>query len=154
MLSTTNVKVYRHPVFFCLFRAELLFVFRIKVAKVVPAASAPLRHCVCFPLCIGTALRALAVYPRIDCSKRAFTCTCWLVTLYFRELERKFFFRYRYRAAVRAVYQRDRFAPVALSAEYPVTELVVDCLAADFLFFKEFKHFCNCISFIQSVKEF
>ena len=56
----------------------------VKVAEVIPAASAPLRHCICFALCSSTTFRALAVYPGVNCSKRRLSGSCWLVSFYFR----------------------------------------------------------------------
>ena len=151
VLGTTDVKVNRHPVVFSFLWTESIVVFRIKVAQVIPAASPPLRHCVCFALRIFSALRALAVDPGIDGSKRRFTCTCRLIRLNIRELNRKFAFWNCNSSAARAVYQRDWFTPVALAAENPVAELVVYCSLTDFLFFKEFNHLCDGILFVEAV---
>ena len=126
----------------------------VKVAQVVPAASRPLRHCVCLAFGSGTALWTLAVYPRVNSSKRTFACACWLVGLNVRQFKRKLFFWNRNGSAVWTVNKRDWFAPVPLAAKYPVTKLVVYGFLANALLGKPFNHLVDCILLVKTVKEF
>ncbi len=151
MFGSTNVKVNRHPVTFFLWSAEICIVFRVNVAKIIPAASCPLRHCVCFALCVGSAFWTFAVYPAFDSCKGAFACSCRLVSFYCRKFKRKLVFWHWNCSAARAVNERNRFSPVSLAAENPVAQLVIYSLVPDFLFFKEFEHFFNCVFFVESV---
>ena len=53
-----------------------------------------------------------------------------LVVVHHRQRHRELIFRHSHHAALVAVHNRDGFAPVALAAEHPVAELVVDLLLA------------------------
>ena len=53
-----------------------------------------------------------------------------LVVVHHRQRHRQLIFRHSHHTALVAVHNRDGFAPVALAAEHPVAELIVDFLLA------------------------
>ena len=153
VLCSSDVEVYRHPVLFLLRIHKGLVVLRVNVSEIVPAGSAPLRHCVCLALCGRTALGTLAVHPAVDVCERALSCAGGLIALDLGQCERKLVLRDKDRAAMRAVDERDRLSPVSLAAEDPVTELEVDHLVADLALLEESNHLLNGIGLVQSVQE-
>ncbi|SIE09457.1 Uncharacterised protein [Mycobacteroides abscessus subsp. abscessus] len=59
MLGTADININRKPFFQQVGISDRIFVFRIDIAQIIPAASRPLRHCIgltapffaCFRIC-------------------------------------------------------------------------------------------------------
>ena len=140
VLHAAVVPVDRAPVIQSLLGGERLVVVRIHVAQEVPARAGPLRHGVGLTLGGTAALRAGGIDPVGHLAQRALAVIGGLIAVHLRQHERKLILRDRHPAALRAVDQRDRLAPVTLAAEDPVTQLVVDLLLADPLLHDVFLH--------------
>ena len=125
----------------------------ITVTEEVPRRTCPLRHSVGFPSCCRTALRALAVDERFDLCQRAFAVLAGFEILYRRQTQRQLVIGYRHHAALRAVHDGDRFAPVTLTVERPVLHLVLYALFAAALFCQHFQHLRNGIFLVGDAVE-
>ena len=97
-------------------------------AQVVPTRSGPLRHRV------GLALHGLAVTHRLDPvgreRERTLARPAGADLVEHGQLEGQLVRRERLPRPIRMVHDRDRFSPVALAAEKPVPETVVDLARA------------------------
>ncbi|CCY20904.1 uncharacterized protein BN782_00673 [Eubacterium sp. CAG:786] len=129
VLHAAVVPVNGHPVFERFLGGKLLVVVRVAVTQEVPAGTSPLGHCISLALCGATAARAGGVDEALQRGKRAFTGVCGHVAVNFRQLQREFALGERYPAALLAVDNGDRLAPVSLTGEYPVAQLVVHLFA-------------------------
>ena len=130
MLYAADVHINRQ-IFVCLFlwKPVLCHCELIHITQEVPGRTGPLRHG------IGLSLgRAAAVPDTCSLPTQSIAASgdspvpVGSIALYLRQTQRKLLLRNRYVAAVRAVDDRDRLAPVTLTGEYPVTQLVVDSL--------------------------
>ena len=115
VLCSSHIEIHRHPVLLLLFIDEGLVILWIDISQIVPAGTGPLRHCVGFSLCIGSADRALAVDPFIHIGKRALSCAARLILVDLWQCERKLFLWNRDSSAVRAVYKWNRLTPISLA---------------------------------------
>ena len=136
VFRTADVKVNGHPVFFFVLRDERAGIFRIDVPEVIPAATGPLRHRVCFAFAGTAALWTFAIHPVGRFRQRRFGVAGGRVIFHLWQPERQFIFRYRHRAALRTMHNRNRFAPVTLPGEKPITQLIVHRRFAEFFFFE------------------
>ena len=115
MLHTTNIHINR-KIFICLLSGNEFFVIVIVyITKEIPGRTGPLRHRVCLTFCISTADRTLTVHPLVNGSQWRLSCSGRLVGINLRKSQWEFFFRYRHISAVRAVNDRNRLTPVALT---------------------------------------
>ena len=109
---------------------------RIGIAQEVPGGTGPLRHG------IGLALRGAAaagtggVDPVGHCCQRRFAVVGRHVGFHIGKQERQLFFRKRNVTAFFAFHDRDRFAPVTLAAEDPVTQFVIGLGVAEAILFQ------------------
>src|SRR5699024_1961677 len=110
---------------------QFLVIFVIHIAEEVPGRSCPLRHGIGLSLGWGTAAWAGSIYPLVNSRQRRFSCTGRLIGFYFWKGQRKLVFRNRHVSAFWTVDDRNRLAPVTLTGEYPVTELVIYGLSSD-----------------------
>ena len=109
---------------------QLLVVVAVHVAQEIPGGTGPLRHGVGLPLGRSAADRAGGVHPLVDGRQRGLAGTGGLVALHLRQAQGQLVLGNRHAAALGAVDDRDRLAPVALAGEYPVAQLVVHRLVA------------------------
>ena len=133
VLHAAVVPVDRAPVVQRLLGGECFVIVRVHVAQEIPARAGPLRHGIGLALGGAAALRAGGVDPVGHLAQRALAVVGGLIAVHLREHERELILRDRHPAALRAVDERDRLAPVTLAAEDPVTQLVVDLFLADAL---------------------
>ena len=131
VLHAAVIPVYLMPVVECFLGCKRFIVVRIHIAQEVPGGACPLRHGVRFAHGLAAALRARGVDPIGHLRERRFAVIGRLVGINLRQNERQLAFIDRHIAALLAVYNRNRLAPVALACEYPVTELIVDLTVAD-----------------------
>ena len=139
VLHAAVVPIDRHPVFQRFHIREALVIRRIAVAQEIPRGARPLRHRISLTLCSAAALRAFAVDEGIELCQRGFAVCARLEILDRRQSQRQLLIRHRNDAALRAVYQRDRLAPVSLAVECPVLHLVLYALFAAAKLFKYLK---------------
>ena len=118
---------------------------RVTVAKEVPGGTRPLRHGIGLSLCRTAALRASAIDKGIHFRKRRLSVLAGLKVIHIGQAQRELLVRNRYHAAVRAVNQRNRLAPVALAVKRPVLHLELHARVADALLREEFEHARNRI---------
>ena len=154
MFDTTNIQVNRSPFFQSIHASQFVVVVVIYITQEVPAGTCPLRHCVSFTFCRSTTFRTCCVYPFIDVSQRRFTCICRFVRFYFRQQYGQLIFGNSYCTTVFTVNDGNRFAPVSLSGEYPVTQFVVNCLFTPAFFFHNERNFRFCFCYSHAVPFF
>ena len=141
MLYAADIHIYR-KVFICLFSGNKgLTIVAVHIAQEVPGGTGPLRHGIGLSLCSSSADRTGGIDPLVNGSQRRFTGTGRLIALYLRQTQRKLILRNRHAAALWTVDDRNGLAPVSLTGEYPVAQLVVDCLASKALFFDHLRSF-------------
>ena len=154
MLHAAVVPVDGKPIFELILVGEALVVVRVDVAQEVPGRACPLGHGVRLALGGCAALRAGAVDKGIYLCKRALAALAGLEVLDLGELERKLVFGHCYHAAVRAVDNRNRLAPIALAVERPVLHLILNALFAYAALLEEHKHLLYGFLFVvRSVEE-
>jgi len=133
VLGAAEVEVDRQPVAFPVRVPGPLPVARIDEAQVVPARPGPLRHRVALARGRLAGHRIGRVDPVRDRRQRTLAGARRLVGVDLREHERQLVRLEHADGAVRQLQERERFAPVALPAEQPVAQLVVDLALADAL---------------------
>ncbi len=104
---------------------------RVHVAQVIPAGAGPVGHGVGLPFGRSAAFRAGGVDPVGHLGEGAFAVVGGLIALDIREDQGQLALVQRNPAAFVTVNKRDRFAPVALTREDPVAQLVIDLFLAD-----------------------
>ena len=126
VLHAAVVPVDRRPVFERFLGGQRLVVVRVHIAQEVPGGACPLRHGVGLALCRAAAVRTGGVHPVGHVRQRGLAVVGRLVgCLRSAGVSGSSILRQRNIAALLAVYNRDRLAPVALAGEYPVAQLVV-----------------------------
>ena len=130
VLHAAVVPVYRTPVFLSVLADKLVVIVWVHIAQEVPARPCPLRHGVGLALCRASAAGAGGVDPVGHLAQRGLAVVGRLVGFHLRQHQRQLALGQRHPAALRAVDKGDRLAPVALTGEYPVAQLVVDLLFA------------------------
>ena len=151
MFDTTYIQVNRRPFFQHFLASQFFVIVVIYITQEVPGRTCPLRHCVCFSLRRTAAFRASCVYPFVDVSQRRFTCICRFVGFYLRQQYGQLIFRNSYSAAVFAVNDGNRFAPISLSGEYPVTQFIVNGLFAQTFFFHNMRNLFFCFESFHTI---
>ena len=126
VLGAPHVKVHGHPVLF-LFRIPApLVVVGIDVAEVVPAGAGPLGHGVGLP---GADLAGLGIGPLepfLGPGQRRLPILRGLVVLQLRQHHRQLLLGHQAYMAIGIVHQGEGFAPIALTAEKPISQTEVD----------------------------
>ena len=140
MLRASHVQIHRQPLLQQLGVGEARVVVRIDVAQIVPAGTRPLRHRVRLALALPARGRIGDVHPILRLRKRRLARSRRLVVLKLRQGKRKVAFIHKRLRAVFPVNDRERLAPVALTREEPVAELVLRLGLADALGFQPFDH--------------
>ena len=80
------------------------------------------------------------MYERVYLSQRAFAVCTRLKVLYRWQFKWKLIIWHSDHSAVRAMYYRDRLAPISLTIESPVFHLILNALFTAAQFFKNSKH--------------
>ena len=111
-------------------RDGCLVVVRVHIPQEVPRRTGPLRHRIGLALGRAAAARARGVDPVGHLGNGAFAVVGRLVAFDLRQHQRQLIFGHGHPAALRAGDHRDRLAPVALTGENPVAQLVVDLFVA------------------------
>ena len=141
MLNTADIHINRQIFVRFLAAHQFLVVFIVHIAEEVPGGAGPLRHGIGLSLRRRAADRAGGIYPPVNVGQRGFSRSCRLIGFHLGKKQRKLILRHRYAAALRAVNNRDRLAPVTLAGEYPVTQLIINCFAANSHFFNHHRCF-------------
>ena len=126
VLHAAVIPIDRAPVFLRLLGDGRVFVVRVHIAEVIPAGACPLGHGIRLALGRAAAARTGCVDPVGHFRQGAFAVVGRLVAVHLREDDGQLLLGNRHPAALRAGDHRDRLAPVALTGEHPVAELVVD----------------------------
>ena len=153
VLHAAVVPIHRHPVIERLPACEFLVVMRVAIAQEVPAGTGPVGHGIRFALGRTTALGAGGVNPLLCAGKRRRAVVRGRVIVDLRQHERQLAFRQRHPAALLAVYERDRFAPVTLAAKHPVAQLVIHLPRADALLLQPGDHLLLGLLHLKAVQE-
>ena len=154
VLHTTVVVVDRHPVLELVRICKGLIVVRIAETEEVPGGTGPLRHGIGLTLRRTAALRAGAVYEAVDLRQRGLSIGTRLEVLDIRKGQRKLLLRYSNRTTVRAVNERNRLTPVALTVECPVLHLILYTLVTDATLGEDLKHLMDGILLVgEAIKE-
>ena len=105
----------------------------VHIPQEVPAGAGPLGHGIRLALGGTAAAGAGGVDPVGHLAQGTLAVIRGLVALHLRQYQRQLLLRQGHPAALLAVHQGNRLAPVALAGEHPVTQLVVDLLLAEAL---------------------
>ncbi len=129
MLNTTDILVNRTPVVVEIFSKRQLVVVSVGVTQIVPGGAQEGVHGISFTGCIRSALGALAMNKAFRSRKRRFgTCSKAYVL---RQTYRQILLRHQHLAAMRAVDDGNRSAPVTLTADEPVAQAEVYAALAE-----------------------
>ena len=122
MLDTADILIDRSPVINSFFAERGSGVFRVGIPQIIPGRTQEGIHS------IGLAAGRLAAFGAGAIDKAVAGCqrrnTSGVKLDVFRQTHRQLCFRYQHFAAVRAVNDRDRRAPVTLTADKPVAQAV------------------------------
>ncbi|MCL4101981.1 hypothetical protein MMG03_001568 [Fibrobacter succinogenes] len=151
MFCTAHIKVDGHPVLFKFLCKESIAVASIDIAEVVPARTSPLRHGIGFADTL-TAVSVNHVQPFSCVGQRRLTAVTRLVVLQIRQLNRQLVVVDGRDFAIFPVDDGERFAPVTLTAEEPVTELVVHGSLTDLVGFQPFDHLSLASFLVEAVE--
>ena len=140
VLHAAVVPVDRSPILLGFLRDGHILVMRVHIAQIIPRRASPLGHGVGLALCGAAAARAGGVDPVGHLGNRALAVVGRLIALDLRQNQRQLILGHGHPAALGAGDHRNGLAPVALTGEDPVTELVVDLLVAPALLYCVFFH--------------
>ncbi len=129
VLGAADVQIDRHPALLLRRVPGPLRVPRVEVAKVVPATARPLRHRIRLAFGPGP-VRQRHVEPVGGLRQRRFARSRRPVILDLRQPQRQLIFRQTDHPAILRMQNRKRLPPIALPAEEPVAQLVVNRLPA------------------------
>ena len=153
MFHSSVVPVNRKPVLECLLACKSLCVVRICISEEIPWWSSPLWHGIRLSLCRTATAWTCGVYPVCHSCKWWLTIVCRHVTVNLRKEKWKLALVDWNITTLIAVNDRNWLAPVSLTWEYPVTELVVGLCLTDTLLLKELDHLLLCILYLKAVEE-
>ena len=126
---------------------------RIRITQEVPGGTGPLGHGIRLSLRRASAAGAGGLHPVSHSGKRGFTIVGGHVAFHIGKLQRKLIFRNRHIAALRAVHDRNRLAPVTLSGKYPVSELIIRLGRSKTVLLQIFRDGLLCLSHLHPVQE-
>ena len=150
VFDAADVLIDRRPVIDFVFGERHLVVLRVGVAEIVPRGADERIHRVRLTLGIRAALWALAVHKRFTlCKRRDRTLVKRNI---FRQFNRQIFLRHEHFAAMRAVDDGDRRAPVALARNQPVAQTVVHAALAEALVFCLVHNGGHCLVYLHAGK--
>ena len=152
MFRTADIQIHRQPVIHELAIGNLLVIMRIQIADIVPAGTSPLRHCIRFTLALHAVNRD--IQPVGAVGKRRLAIRRRLIVISCRQFKRQIVFRYRPQRSIFHMDDRNRLAPVALTREQPVSELVLNLALTDLVFLKPVNHLRNCFFLAQTIQPF
>ena len=152
MFCTTDIQIDWHPIIFRLNREWRRIICRVGVTKVIPARTSPLRHRIGF-VTTTTTIFVGHIEPISSICQRRFACVARLIFRQFRQSVRKVFFVNHRNFTVFPVNDWEWFAPVTLTAEQPITDLIINSCLTQFSFGKPCNHFFNSVFLVQSVKK-
>ncbi len=129
VLYAADVLVDGRPVVHLVLREGLQVVLRVGVAQVVPRRADERVHRVRLARRVGTAFRALAVHEVLARGERREAALIERDVV--RQQHGQVFLRHEHLAAMRAVDDRDRCAPVALARDEPVAQAEIHAALAE-----------------------
>ena len=153
VLHTSVVVVDRHPVLELVRICEGMIVVWITETEEVPGGTSPLRHGIGLTLRRTTALRAGAVHETVDLRQRGLSIGTRLEVLDIWEGQRKLLLRNDHGTTVRAVNERNRLTPVALTVERPVLHLILYTLVTDATLGEDLEHLVDGILLVGEAIE-
>ncbi len=151
MLRSADIEIDRHPIPLFIQIAEYRVVLRVDVAEIIPAASSPLRHRVCFASPFFSALRIDNSDPVGSQSKRRFRRPARLEFLKIGQHQRQIPFIHASHRSVFPVNDRNRFTPVPLAGKEPVPQFVIDFLLSDSFGFEPCNDCTACFLILHAV---
>ena len=153
MLHTAVVPVHLTPIIQCLFGCQRLVVVGVHIPEEIPAGACPLGHGIGFPLGVAAALGALAIDPINHGRQRTLAVVGGLIALHLRQHQGQLALRQGHGTALGTMNNGNGLAPIALTGEYPVPELIVDLALADALLLQPLGHSRNCLVDGHAVEE-
>ena len=152
VLGAAHIQIDGQPVVFGFNREWRRVVLGVGVAQIVPARARPLRHCV------GLVAAAASVFVNhcepVGCvGQRRFASVARLVLGEFGQRVRQVLLVDGGHFAVFPVDNGERLAPVALAAEQPVADFIVDGGFAQIALGQPGNHLVNGVLLVQAVKE-
>ena len=153
VLHAAVVPVHRRPVFQRLFGSEGVLAVGVHIAQEVPGRTGPLRHGVGLAGRGAAAAGAGGLDPVGVAGQRRLTVGTRLKVGDVGQGQRQAALGQGLPAALLALDHGDRLAPVALTAEHPVAELVVDLIPALAVGFQPLDHLFLGVGDRQAVEE-
>ena len=123
MLDTADILIYRAPVVVDVLSKRQLVVACVGITQIIPGGAQEGVHGIGFAGCISAAFRAFAMNKFFRGSQRRFCTGSEAYIL--RQAYRQLILRNQNLAAVRAVDDRNRSAPITLTADQPVAQTIV-----------------------------
>ncbi len=146
-----DVQVHGHPVFFQFFADKSVFVLGIDVTQIIPAASRPLRHGVCFARTLASVFID-DIYPVRRIGEWGLSAIAGFEILHVRQANRKFRFVESCDFAVFPMDDGEGFSPVTLAAKEPVPDFIVHRCFANLMGFQPANHFGDAFFFGKPVQ--
>ena len=146
VFCAANIEVNIAPIVICQFANQCLCVVWVHIAEVVSRRTCKTWHSVQFQFI------SLFSFPFRSTSKRWFACFCWEIFVNFWQLEWQFAFVQHVRHTIFVIY-REWLAPIALTAEYCITEAVVHFHLTESLFRDILFHLRDSLFHLQSIQE-
>jgi len=153
VLHAAVVPVHRRPVFQCFLRGQSILAVGVHVAQEVPGGTSPLGHGVGLAGSGAAAAGTGGLDPVLMACQRGLAVRARLKVGDVRQGQRQAALGQGLPAALVAVHHGDGLAPVTLTAEHPVAQLVVDLIAALAVLFQPSDHLLFGIDHGQAVQE-
>ena len=123
MLNTADILVYRTPIVIEFLVKRHLVVVCVGITQIIPGGAQEGVHGIGFTGCVSTAFRAFAVNEFFGGCQRRFSTGSKAYVL--RQTNRQLVFRNQNLATMRAIDDRNRSAPITLTADQPIAQTIV-----------------------------
>ena len=139
MFNAADILIDIHPVIGLIFTERFLIVLRIRIAQEIPRRVNKRIHRIGFATSFFATLRTRRKQKFFIRFQRRY-CRLTIEIYIGRQAYRQIFLGYGHHAAMRAVNDRNRHAPIPLTGDQPITQPVVDMGFADSLFLHFFRN--------------
>ncbi len=153
MLHSSVVPIHRHPVLQIFPACQGFGIMRIRISQKIPGRAGPLRHDVCFPLCLAAAPGTGGIHPIRHVGQRGFPVVRGLIAFHIRQQYRQLRLRNRHPAASLAVNQWNGLSPVPLTGKHPVPQFIVNPGGTQPLFLQPCNHCLFGFLHLHAVQE-
>ena len=153
VLHSSIIPINRHPILQSFFRGKFLIIVRITITQEIPRRPCPVWHGISLSACMAATFRTSGIEPITGFRKRRFAFIIRMIIRHRRQSERQLRFRDRLPTAFFTINHRNRFTPITLTREHPITQFEVNFCPPKAMRSRILNSSFHAVFFIHTVQE-